>query len=283
MLLCAVDAHVVGLHSTMIPAGAPPRSVTRLSLEDDLAQQEVMKSVWRDTLGPASWYDTGIRLNIEETPPAADLPPLEVEPSAKAPIDEVANGRMTASAEASLAAALISAIAVLGVDVASFGVLENFDAALLVGGLALSQVDSAGPVGTTLRTVGNVTSFAVMDVLVPTVTGIAAFTNDNQLMLRSRALLEMGIESAIYGLNPRRKLQEQLQVQYDEAVVVAEELRAERDDLPFWEPTRWSLDAGVRDAEAAVADLEAQLKQATEPSAKGESLRKPLRKPSKKR
>ena len=38
--------------------------------------------------------------------------------------------QLTASAEASLAAALVSAVAVLGVDLASLGIVENFDVAV---------------------------------------------------------------------------------------------------------------------------------------------------------
>ena len=45
--------------------------------------------------------------------------------------------------------------------------VENLDLALLVGGLALSQVDSATPLGTTLRVTGNVTSTVATEVVIP--------------------------------------------------------------------------------------------------------------------
>ena len=82
-----------------------------------------------------SWYDSGVRL-ASYTPPAAAHKAMPPPPAPLPPPPPP----LTASAEASLAAAAISAVAVLGIDLASFGVVENLDAAVLVGGLALSQV-----------------------------------------------------------------------------------------------------------------------------------------------
>jgi len=180
-----------------------------------------------------SWYDAGIRLSAE----VADEPAPVV---AEAP----APAKMTASAEASAAAALVSGLAVLGLDIASFGVVENLDAVLLVGGLALSQVDSAGPVGATLRTVGNVTSFATREVVLPVTKGVAGFYSDNEIGYKSRALLEMGIESALFAFDPGRREREAEEAEADRAAAqAAAEAAAEqarRDALPWWDPQKYA-------------------------------------------
>jgi hypothetical protein len=204
----------------------------------------MMTTSWYDSgvrLRPEveSWYDAGIRLHAST---AVDEEMEVLEPV----VEEVSEPppKLTASAEASLAAAAISAVGVLGIDVASFGVIENVDAALLVGGLALSQVDSAGPVGTTLRAVGNVTSFTATEVVMPAAKGVANFYTENEIGYKGRALLEMGIERALYAFDPDRKAREEAEAAAEAAAVAAAAAAAaeqeRKDALPWWSPDKYT-------------------------------------------
>jgi len=158
--------------------------------------------------------------------------------------------RLSASAEASLAAALISALAVLGIDIASFGVIENLDAAVAVGAIALSQVDSAGPVGQTLRAVGNTASAVVTKGIVPAAKAVGNFAEKYEVGLTARALLEIGLESLILKVREvadpeeaRMRIEEKKAA---EAARKAEEERAARqaarDALPFWDLEKYKSD-----------------------------------------
>ena len=202
-----------------------------------------------------SWYDSGVRLagapaEVQEEAVVAEMdevveevvaPPPPPPPPAPPPPPPPP---ITASAEASLAAGLISALAVLGVDIASAGIVENFDIAVLVGGLALSQVDSAGPVGTTLRTVGNVTSAVVNKGVIPAATAVSTFWSQNEVGVKSRAVLELGIESALYAFDPERRERERAEAAAAaaaaKAAAEAEARRAEKEALPWWDPSKYA-------------------------------------------
>ena len=133
-----------------------------------------------------------------------------------------------------MAAAAISATAVLGFDLASAGAVQNLDVAALVGGLALSQMENDGPVGEVLRTVGNATEFAIKKIAVPGAKAAVDFYADKKVGLRSRALLELGIESAIYALDPKRKQREEEARKRAEEVAKAAFEAARKEALPFW-------------------------------------------------
>mmetsp|Transcript_32483 Transcript_32483/g.85269 ORF Transcript_32483/g.85269 Transcript_32483/m.85269 type:complete len:280 (-) Transcript_32483:691-1530(-) len=218
-------------------------------------------AAWRDSSAVSSWYDAGVRLGTSASAASAvaseDVtswydsgvrlvasdPPVVVEEAAEKVSETVPKPKLTASAEASFAAALISGLAVVGIDMASLGVVENLDAAVVVGGLALSQVDEEGPIGDTLRAVGNTTTFVAKEVVVPTVTATAKFAEEKELGLNARALLELGIESAIYALDPERKVREQAEREAAEAAAraaaEAAERRAKKDALPWWDPSKY--------------------------------------------
>ena len=51
--------------------------------------------------------------------------------------------------------------------------------------------------GATLRGVGSVTSVVGKEVVVPTVKGVTKFWAENEVGYKSRALLELGLKSAI--------------------------------------------------------------------------------------
>lgn len=210
-------------------------AVREVDTSSAAADQATLLDEWRGGASVSSWYDSGIRLPATmasvaapaaapaPAPPAAPLPPF-----------------ITASAEASLAAALISAIAVLGLDIASVGVVENFDIAVLVGAAAVSQVDSAGPVGSTLRLVGNATSFVATKVVGPVVGAASSAWSANEFGLKSRALLELAIENALFARDPGRKERELAEAVASKAVEAAAASKAEKDALPFWDPNKWS-------------------------------------------
>lgn len=189
----------------------------------------------------ASWYDAGIRLSTEAAAPA--------EPAAAPAVQEPAEpdapkAKLTASAEASIAAAGLSALAVLGFDAASFGVIENLDLAVLASGIALSQVDSEGPVGDSLRLAGNATAFVATEVVAPTASGVYNFWEKNELGYKSRALLEIGIENAIYAFDPERREREQAEAAAiqaaEEAAILAEEERLRKEALPWYSLEKYS-------------------------------------------
>jgi len=206
---------------------------------------------WKKSLnsvGVSSWYDAGVRL----------MPEIAVVEEA----DPLPDKGLTASAQASLFAGLFAALAVVGVDLASFGVVENLDAAVLVGGLALSQVDSASPVGSALRGVGGGAEVVGKEVVVPTTKAVGSFVKKNEVGLKTRAVLEIALENAILILNPKRKKLEKLEAAYKEKAASAARLRAERDGVPAWQLTeRWALDDQVRAAEqeAAMARREVEM------------------------
>ena len=191
---------------------------------ESVKQQELL-SAWQQTGG--SWYDAGVRLMPKGVAPPPP-PPVEVN------LEPIKNQGLTASAQASLFAGLLSAVAVLGIDVTSFGVAENFDVAILVGGLALSQMESDGPVGAVLRATGNVTSAVATEVVAPTATIFTRFWRRNEVGYTSRAVLELGLEQAVYAVNPKRRTAERLSQEYEAAATVAATLRAEKDALPFF-------------------------------------------------
>lgn len=202
-----------------------------------VADQELLLDQWREGASVSSWYDRGIRLPSSPATTASAAAPASAPatPAAAPPPPPI-----TASAEASLAAALISAVAVLGIDIASVGVVENFDIAVLVGGVALSQVDNQGPLGSTLRLFGNATSFVATKVVAPVVGGASSFWSANEVGLKSRALLELAIENALYARDPGRKEREQAEAAARAAAEEAARRKAEKDALPFWDPNKWS-------------------------------------------
>jgi len=193
----------------------------------------------------SSWYDAGIRLGAE-VPVEEEVPSGPTEAMTKA------------SAQASAVAALISATTVLGIDLAAFGGVENLETALVVGGLALSQIDDAGPVGTTLRKVGNVSSEVFNRAVYPVAKGAFDFYQENELGWKARALLELSLENAFYALSPEAKekalqkeaekqaaeeyarRQAELARQAEEAEREAAELQEYKDSLPFWDPQKYS-------------------------------------------
>ena len=214
----------------------------------DRQRQKDLCAAWLKSDGTTSWYDAGVRPILEDGPAR---PPVEVDLE---PIEPPGKKKLSTSAQAGLAASLLSALAVIGIDIGSVGVVENLDTALLVGGLALSQVDSAGPVGTTLRAIGNATS-GVFDfsssVAEPIATSASKFYVDNEVGYKGRALLEMGIQQALGAADPKRREAERLSAEYEKAATVVAELSAQRDELSVWElQARWSLDGQVRDAES---------------------------------
>lgn len=192
----------------------------------------------------SSWYDAGIRLSSEETKEDVELEDAMEVDALKTP------AMMEASTQASLVAALISATTVLGIDLASFGTLENADLALLVGGIALSQVDSGSPLGTTLRTVGNVTSEVFNKGVYPVAKAAADFYEENEVGWTARAVLELGLEKAFYALSPEareralREAQEKAAAaeaarREAERIRLEEERQAYKDSLPFWSPEKY--------------------------------------------
>lgn len=158
--------------------------------------------------------------------------------------------RLSASAEASLAAALISALAVLGIDLASFGVIENLDAAVAVGAIALSQVDSAGPVGQTLRAVGNTASAVVTKGIVPAAKAVNDFAEKYEVGLTARALLEIGLEKLILKAREvadpeaaRMRIEEEKAAKAARKEAEERAARQEaRDALPFWDLEKYKSD-----------------------------------------
>ena len=200
------------------------------------ANQELLLDEWRGGASVSSWYDRGIRLPSSSATAASVAAPASAPAAPAAPPPPP----ITASAEASLAAALISAIAVLGIDIASVGVVENLDIAVLVGGAALSQVDSQGPVGSTLRLFGNATSFVATKLVGPVAGGVASFWGSNEVGLKARALLELGIENALYTRDPGRKEREAAEAAARAAAEAAAKRKAEKDALPFWDPNKYS-------------------------------------------
>jgi len=222
------------------------RAKNELAL-NDRERQEGLRAAWLKSDGVASWYDAGVRA-IPVGPPR---PPVEVDLE---PIEQPGKEKLSTSAQASLAAGLLTALAVIGIDIGSVGVVENLDTAVLVGGLALSQVDSAGPVGSTLRAIGNVTTSVAAEVAgiaAPVARWTSRFYVDKEVGYTSRALLEMGLQQALGAVNPKRREAERLSKAYEKAATGASELRAQRDALSVWElQERYSLDGQVRDADS---------------------------------
>ena len=210
------------------------------------ASQAELLGQWRIAEGVESWYDAGVRLPPVEPEPV-EPEPVEPEPEIELK-EEPPKPKLTASAEASLAAAAVSGLAVLGIDIAGAGVVEHADAALLVGSIALAQVDNEGPVGETLRVVGNVTSFVGREVVAPTVTTAANVYVENELGYKARALLELGIESALYAADPERRAREKAEAEAAaeaararaQAEAEAEERAAMKEGLPWWSPDKYA-------------------------------------------
>ena len=210
----------------------------------DREKQEELRTAWLKSNGTSSWYDAGVRLIAER--PARQ--PVKVE------LERLGKEKLSTSAQASLAVGLLGALAVIGIDLSSVGIVENFDAAILVGGLAISQVDEEGPVGATLRAIGNVTSGA-FDLTSSIVSPIANWASDvyveKDVGYTGRALLELGLQQVLGAANPKQREAERLEAEYEAAATVAAELRAQRDAVSIWEfQERRSLDAKVRDAES---------------------------------
>ena len=214
---------------------------------NDRGKQEALRAAWLKSSGTSSWYDAGVRPISEGS---ARLP-VEVDLE---PIEKLGKEKLSTSAQASLAVGLLGALAVIGIDIGSVGIVENLDAAVLVGGLAISQLDDEGPVGTTLRAIGNATSGVVEfsgDVASPFARWASKFYVEKEVGYKGRALLEMGLQQALGAANPKRREAERLSTEYETAATVAAELRGQRDALSIWElQARWSLDAEVRDAES---------------------------------
>ena len=267
LLLVATNACAIRLaRTTPLMMMSDPRLMSTTPVDFVVGSELVaMEELEEPTPVVSSWYDNGIRLAPDEpagveswydklqemepkakfsdqweTSPVVPKPPPPPLPPPPPP--------MTASTEASLAAALISGLAVVGVDLVGAGVVENLDIAVLAGGLALSQVDSAGPVGTTLRTVGNVTSIVANEVVVPVATGLSNFAEKNELGIKARAALEIGIEQAIYAVDElagsgerraREKAEEEARIAAEKAAAEAARLQAERDAKPWWDPTKY--------------------------------------------
>ena len=200
------------------------------------AMQAELLGQWRIAEGVGSWYDAGVRM----TPLEVVAPNIEEELE----LEEPPKPKMTASAEASLAAAAVSGLAVLGVDIAGAGIVEHADAALLAGTVVLSQVDNEGPVGETLRTVGNVTSFVGREVVAPTVAAATDVYVENDLGYKARALLEIGFESALYAIDPERRARERAEAEAAAARAKAAEeaamRRAAKEGLPWWSPDKYT-------------------------------------------
>ena len=213
---------------------------------NDRGKQEDLRAAWLKS-GTSSWYDAGVRPISEGS---AQLP-VEVDLE---PIEKIGKEKLSTSAQASLAVGLLGALAVIGIDIGSVGIVENLDAAVLVGGLAVSQMDDEGPVGTTLRAIGNATSEVFefsSDVASPVAKWASEVYVEKEVGYTGRALLEMGLEQVLGAANPKRREAERLSTEYETAATVAAELRGQRDALPVWElQARWSLDAEVRDAES---------------------------------
>ena len=210
----------------------------------DREKQEELRTAWLKSNGTSSWYDAGVRLIAER--PARQ--PVKVE------LEKLGKEKLSTSAQASLAVGLLGALAVIGIDLSSVGIVENFDAAILVGGLAISQVDEEGPVGATLRAIGNVTSGA-FDLTSSIASPIAKWASDvyveKDVGYTGRALLELGLQQVLGAANPKQREAERLEAEYEAAATVAAELRAQRDAVSIWEfQERRSLDAKVRDAES---------------------------------
>ena len=208
---------------------------------------------WRELPAVTSWFDFGVRLDGLE-PDAGEIEST-VAQAAEADGNEVvaADGNKVAeaekkepisvSAEASLAAGAISALGVLGIDIASVGVVENMDAALFVGAAVMANVDADNAAGAALRTVGNVTTEVVSVTTKEVIKPTAKFYVENEVGLKSRALLELGIEALIKTIDPKRAEEERRREEAkrrlaEEAARLAAR-QAEKDALPWWDPSKY--------------------------------------------
>ena len=106
------------------------------------------------------------------------------------------------------------------------------------------RLTGAGKAKLTLRVVGNVSSAIVTEGIIPAATATNDFVEKNELGLKARALLELGIEQAIYAFDPERRERERAE---EEARLAAEKAAAERaarkaykDSLPFWDLEKYS-------------------------------------------
>ena len=115
-------------------------------------------------------------------------------------------------------------------------------------------MEARGPIGDALRAVGNATSGAlgaVGGVFRP----VGRFWADNEVGLTSRAVLELGLENAIYALDPKRRKAEKAAATAEAAAAAAATLRAERDAVPIFSlQDRWAMDEEVREAERAASE-----------------------------
>jgi len=159
-----------------------------------------------------SWYDTGIRLNsgVQQLSSSAALQAKNTRPAISKEKEDAADAEALAkmlnaevdeeaakiSAEATLAAGAVAAIATLGVDLASIDAAAHVDLALFAAGLVASQGDNRGPLGQTIRTVGNLVE--------RTMRVTNNFVAENELGLKSRAVLEVAVEEGVKAARNRQ-------------------------------------------------------------------------------
>ena len=91
-------------------------------------------------------------------------------------------------------------------------------------------------------------------VVVPVVKSAADAYVANEVGLKSRALLELGIEEAIYAFDPKRRQAEKLFAEYEALAAEAAELREQESSYNLWDSQRWTAQNEARAAEEAAAE-----------------------------
>lgn len=144
----------------------------------------------------------------------------------------------SASSDAAVAAAALSAMTVLGIDVASLGIAENAELAIATGAVVLAAMDDEGPVGETLRTVGGVSS-AVVKEGISAAAAIGDFAEEHELGLKARAIAELAIQKAIYEIDPKRRERDEAEAAAKKAAEEKAARKAYKESLPWYNVEKW--------------------------------------------
>ena len=90
------------------------------------------------------------------------------------------------------AAGLLVSLSALGIDAINLNAIESAELAALLVVVVATAADNDGPLGKALRGVGSVTNEAVKQL-----GGLAKWSEENEVALKSRAVAELAIEQAI--------------------------------------------------------------------------------------